>query len=78
MDATASEQALDRAYKELGDALSLAAPDCNVVRSLRDRICDLAEHICRLAAADPEIKIRCDDGRIRCSDAKTRVGVQCP
>jgi hypothetical protein len=78
LDLGAAEKALADASKELGNALALATPDCSVLRPLRDRICELSEHICRLGGADPEINVRCEDGKRRCSDAKDRVGSQCP
>lgn len=78
MDLGTAEKALADASKELGSAWSLATPDCNVLRPLRDRICELSDRICQLAGPDTEIKARCDDGKRRCADAKDRVGSQCP
>ena len=75
-----AERELALVEKQLGDALALAAPDCDVARGLRDRICDLSERICKLteATADGTVKERCDDGRRRCGHAKETVASRCP
>lgn len=79
MDAAAAQRALDDATKLLDDTLSAGAPDCAMVKILRDRICELSERICRLSAEAPstELKARCDDGKGRCERAKTRVAGPC-
>jgi hypothetical protein len=70
---------LARAEKQLGDAVALTAPDCELARTLRDRICELADRICELTrgAADPAMTERCDDGKRRCEKAKNNVGARC-
>jgi hypothetical protein len=75
-----AERELALAEKQLGDALALAAPDCDMARTLRDRICDLSARLCSLtdATADSTVKERCEDGKRRCGTAKETVGARCP
>ena len=58
-----------------------AGPDCSSARDLRDRICELAEAICALAArsdAAPETIASCETSRTSCKDARERVAAACP
>jgi hypothetical protein len=75
-----AERELALAERQLGDALALAAPDCDAARALRDRICELSARICKLAeaTADGTVKERCDDGKRRCGLARGTVGERCP
>lgn len=70
---------LDVLGRRLEGALSLAAPDCTLAWSLRDRICDLADRLCDLAgrSADKDVAERCSDGRARCERATSRVRDSC-
>jgi hypothetical protein len=56
-------------------------PDCASARDLRDRICDLSDAICALAARDgapPEIMDRCTAARTSCERARSEVSNVCP
>lgn len=81
LPATASEaaQLLDTTFTALGNALELATPDCTTAGTLRDRVCELAEHICRLAGDAPssETQSLCKDGRVRCEQARARFDGTC-
>jgi hypothetical protein len=70
---------LQATFSDLEKALALSAPDCVTAKQLRDRVCDLAEHICRLADEGAGIgaQERCGDGRGRCVDAKRRYEQVC-
>ena len=70
---------------DIADALTSGrsedGPDCPSARDLRDRICELAEAICALAArsdAAPETTASCETARTSCKDARERVAVTCP
>jgi hypothetical protein len=50
------------------------------VKLLRDRICELAARICRLAdenGPSAELSARCADGRPRCERAKSKATGLC-
>jgi hypothetical protein len=70
---------LHRTLSELDRALMLSAPDCVTAASLRDRVCELAEHICRLAdeSGAQSAQELCGDGRGRCSEARKRYAESC-
>lgn len=56
-------------------------PDCTAARELRDRICDLSDAICSLAARDGaphEIMDRCTTARTSCERARSEVSNACP
>jgi hypothetical protein len=56
-------------------------PDCMSARDLRDRICDLSDAICALAARDGaphEIMDRCTAARTSCERARSEVSNACP
>lgn len=71
---------LESTLSDLNRALTLSAPDCVMGARLRDRVCDLAEHICRLTdeSAEPSAQELCGDGRARCADARKRYAESCP
>jgi hypothetical protein len=55
--------------------------DCTSARDLRDRICDLSDAICALAARDGaphEIMDRCTAARTSCERARSEVSNACP
>lgn len=55
--------------------------DCTSARDLRDRICDLSDAICALAARDGaphEIMDKCTSARTSCEHARTEVSNACP
>lgn len=55
----------------LQNALSSGAPDCERAALHRDRICDLAERICRLTEELPDsLEGKCADGNARCERAR--------
>jgi hypothetical protein len=60
--------------------LALSAPDCISAGVFRDRVCELAERICKLAGDNPTrgVAERCGDGRARCTDARRRFSLGCP
>jgi hypothetical protein len=60
--------------------LSLSAPDCVTAAVFRDRVCELAERICRLADEHraAESDAQCGDGRERCVQARRRYELGCP
>lgn len=69
----------ERLGQRLDGALALSTPDCTTAWALRDKICDLSQRLCDLAArsAEPEVAERCTDGRGRCERATTRVRATC-
>ncbi len=69
----------ERLGQRLDGALALSAPDCTTAWALRDKICDLSQRLCDLAArsAEPEVAERCTDGRGRCEKATSRVRAAC-
>lgn len=74
-----ASEALSKTFSNLERALELSVPDCTTAKQLRDRVCELSEHICRLAGdtdnrASQEM---CGDGRGRCADAKRRYSATC-
>jgi hypothetical protein len=80
MDAASALRALDEATKLLDDTVSAGAPDCATVKLLRDRICELAARICRIAdesGPSAELSARCADGKPRCDRAKTKATGLC-
>src|SRR5690606_27098974 len=80
MDFKTAQGSLQRAEAELGETLSLAAPNCELAAVLAQRICALAERICALSrgkpnpGADPEL---CPDSTARCQAARRRVAQRC-
>jgi hypothetical protein len=55
-------------------------PDCSAARDLRDRICELADAICALAArpdAARETAATCDAARGSCERARSKVDAMC-
>jgi hypothetical protein len=77
-DLETQTSALLQASKELDHALALAAPDCGLARTLRDRVCEIADRICGLRDPNPNVQVRCEDGKTRCASAKARVREHCP
>jgi hypothetical protein len=79
VDVEAAFAELASSFSDLEKALSLSTPDCVTAKQLRDRVCDLAEHICRLAdeSSGSSVQQLCGDGRGRCADAKRRYGETC-
>jgi hypothetical protein len=71
---------IDALSRSLDRTLRLSVPDCTSAASLRDRICDLAQRICSIAArsADDEVEGRCSDGKKRCERATASVRSTCP
>lgn len=74
-----ASEALSKTFSNLERALELSVPDCTTAKQLRDRVCELSEHICRLAdetdtRASQEL---CGDGRGRCADARKRYEITC-
>jgi hypothetical protein len=58
-----------------------SAADCTAARDLRDRICDLSDAICSLAARDGaphEIMDKCTSARTSCEHARSEVSNACP
>lgn len=74
-----AERELHAAFGKLGGELRLASPDCPTARQLAGRVCELAEHICRIAerGEDPVRLATCVDGRNRCSEARRRIEDKC-
>jgi hypothetical protein len=70
---------LESSFSDLQKALQLSTPDCVTARQMRDRVCDLAEQICRLAdeSGGASSQRLCGDGRGRCSDARKRYDESC-
>jgi hypothetical protein len=65
---------------ELRGSLTLTAPDCELARGLRDRICLLAGRICDIAdrhPQEPSVAEQCGDGRSRCERAGRDVAAAC-
>ena len=57
-----------------------SAVDCDVAADLRDRICELAERICAIAAENPDdalLETQCKSGRAACDRARQNVSVGC-
>lgn len=79
MDLETAARELAIAEKQLGDTVALAAPDCELSRSLRDRICELSARICKLTevSAEPSVQERCTDGKQRCERARRTVSARC-
>lgn len=75
---TATEQ-LQAAFAEVERALELSTPDCSTAKTLRDRVCELAEHICRLAeeSSASSAATMCEDGRKRCGEVKAKFDATC-
>jgi hypothetical protein len=71
---------LEANFEQLGDALRLSTPDCPSARQFGERICGLAERICRIAEAseDPDELALCVDGRNRCAESQRRLSERCP
>jgi len=71
---------LEANFERLGDALRLATPDCPSARQFGQRICDLAERICRIAERgdDSDQLALCVDGRNRCAESQRRLAERCP
>jgi hypothetical protein len=62
----------------LGTSLASDSPDCDGAAVHRDRICDLADRICRLTRELPDsLKGKCDDGNARCERAKRDYSRSC-
>ncbi len=71
----ASEAALSR----LDSALQLTSPDCSGAQILRERVCELADQICRLASQSVNAKNArlCEDARGRCTRAREAYSETC-
>jgi hypothetical protein len=74
-----ADERLAATYESLGDELRLSSPDCTTARGFGDRICGLAEHICRIAERgdEPSELALCVDGRNRCAEARRRLQERC-
>lgn len=79
VDIERAEAELQANFERLGDALRLSSPDCPSARQYGARVCELAEHICRLAEKgdEPEELALCVDGRNRCAEVRRRLGERC-
>lgn len=67
------------AENDLATALDAGA-SCDLVASLRDRICGLAQRICALSSESPEdatMRAQCEDGANRCLAATEGVRNRC-
>jgi hypothetical protein len=79
MEAAAPERDAEEEQRRFHDRKG--GPDCSAARDLRDRICDLADAICALAAragAPHEIMDRCTSARASCERARSEVSNACP
>ncbi len=74
-----AERELEATFSRLGEELRLSSPDCPSAEQFVDRICELAEHICRLAEKEdePEELALCVDGRNRCAESRRRYSEKC-
>lgn len=74
-----AERELEASFSKLGDELRLSSPDCPTARQLAGRVCQLAEHICRIAerGKDAVRLATCVDGRNRCAEANRRIEGKC-
>ena len=73
-------QELISTHQSLSSALSAAGSlDCDEARSMQERICDLADRICRIASSsgDHQTGQRCEDGRSRCERAGASIRDRC-
>lgn len=74
-----AEAELEASFGRLGNALRLSSPDCPSARQFGAKVCELAEHICRLAEQgnDSNELALCVDGRNRCAEARRRLAERC-
>jgi hypothetical protein len=74
-----AERELEASFGRLSEELRLNTPDCPSAEQFVNRICELAEHICRLAEKEdePEDLAVCVDGRNRCAESRRRYSDRC-
>ncbi len=74
-----AERELETTFTRLGQELRLSSPDCPSAQQFVGRVCELAEHICRLAEEndEPQQLATCVDGRNRCAESRRRYAAKC-
>jgi hypothetical protein len=77
MDAATAVLALAETAKRLPESLASSAPDCSRARTVRDRMCELADYVCHLGGSNLSVRGRCDGASSRCEGAKETVAAQC-
>src|SRR5438477_8584141 len=77
MNVETAQLAQAKTSERLAHAVTLPASECPRAHVLRDRICELAEHICHAGGSVAEVKMRCDSSSSQCEQAKEHVSGQC-